>query len=199
MILTVAFPVCTVNCPAEHKDSQLQIFLVDSHWGPALSGVMGLILELKSQQNNLQLLFHSLLTCNGRNGKTFNFVSFKHQSTIFFAVSEYTDLNLSSLKRESLSSSLKCSTLVCFSTFPLRSSSLRCDGFDFRAEVRVIHCFSLILHVHNLKIKKTHKNSEKDRLRSMMCVLFSFPTIVPQNFRAIHVFTVLQKGRVQNL
>jgi len=69
MILTVAFPVCTVNCSAEQQDSQLQSLLVDSHWGPALSGVMGLSSELKSQQNNLQLLFHSLLTCNGEKWK----------------------------------------------------------------------------------------------------------------------------------
>ncbi len=38
--------------------------------------------------------------------------------------------------------------------FPLRSSSLRCDGFDFRAEVRMRHSFSVILHPHRLKTER---------------------------------------------
>ncbi len=39
-------------------------------------------------------------------------------------------------------------------SFILRSSSLRCDGFDFRAEVMMRHCFSVILHPHRLKIER---------------------------------------------
>ncbi|XDV23180.1 hypothetical protein PO909_027872 [Leuciscus waleckii] len=34
-------------------------------------------------------------------------------------------------------------------SFTLRSSSLRCDGFDFRAEVRMTH-YSINLPHHNL-------------------------------------------------
>jgi len=63
-------------------------------------------------------------------------------------------LNLSSLQCESFSMSHKCFTPVFFISFPLRSSSLRCDGFDFRAEVRLRHCFSVILHPDRLKTEK---------------------------------------------
>ncbi|XDV23246.1 hypothetical protein PO909_027914, partial [Leuciscus waleckii] len=40
------------------------------------------------------------------------------------------------------------------SLFPLRSSSLRCDGFDFRAEVTAEQPSSVILQYLNLHLKK---------------------------------------------
>ncbi len=36
----------------------------------------------------------------------------------------------------------------------LRFSSLRCDGFDFRAEVRIRLCFPVILHSYRLKTER---------------------------------------------
>ncbi len=64
------------------------------------------------------------------------------------------DLNLSSLKSESFSTSHKWFTPVFVIWFLLRFSSLRCDGFDFRAEVRIRLCFSVILHLYRLKTEK---------------------------------------------
>ncbi len=55
MTLTVVSPACIVNCSAEHKGFQLQRFLVDFHSGPVLSGVMGLISELKSGRHTASL------------------------------------------------------------------------------------------------------------------------------------------------
>ncbi len=64
------------------------------------------------------------------------------------------DLNLSSLQSESFSTSHKRFTPVFLILFQLRFSSLRCDGFDFRAEVRIRLCFSVILHSHRLKTER---------------------------------------------
>ncbi len=55
MILTVVSPACIVNCSAEAQGLQLQRLLVDFHSGPALSGVMGLISELKSGRHTVSL------------------------------------------------------------------------------------------------------------------------------------------------
>jgi len=65
-----------------------------------------------------------------------------------------TDLSLSSLQRTSVSISDKCFTPLFSSLFPLRSSSLKCERFEHKAEVRLRHCFSVILHPHKLKTEK---------------------------------------------
>ncbi len=79
--------------------------------------------------------------------------------TIFFV----TDLNLSSLQRESFSTSHRIFTPLFFILFPLRSSSLRCERFKHRDGVRMRHCFSVILHPHRLKTER-----ERQWIRSML-------------------------------
>ncbi|XDV26517.1 hypothetical protein PO909_030202, partial [Leuciscus waleckii] len=54
--------------------------------------------------------------------------------------------SFSSLNCGFISRSLRFFTPESPSLFPLRFSSLRCDGFDFSAEVRMRLCFSVILH-----------------------------------------------------
>ncbi|XDV26419.1 hypothetical protein PO909_030147, partial [Leuciscus waleckii] len=60
---------------------------------------------------------------------------------------QYNDTNrsFSSLNCGFISRSLRFFTPESPSLFQLRFSSLRCDGFDFRAEVRMRLCFSVIL------------------------------------------------------
>ncbi len=53
-----------------------------------------------------------------------------------------------------ISRSLRFITPESPSLLQLRFSSLRCDGFDFRAEVRIRLCFSVILHPHRLKTER---------------------------------------------
>jgi len=65
-----------------------------------------------------------------------------------------TDLNLSSLQCGSFSTSQQCFTPESPSLFQLRFSSLRCNGFDFSAEVRMRHCFSVIPHLYRLKTER---------------------------------------------
>jgi len=65
-----------------------------------------------------------------------------------------TDLRLSSVQFKSFSTSHKCFTPLFCILFILKSSIPRCDGFDFRAEVRMRHCFSVILHPHRLKAER---------------------------------------------
>ncbi len=69
------------------------------------------------------------------------------------AAVQYNDTNssFSSLHCVFISRSLRFFTPESPRLFQLRFSSLRCDGFDFRAEVRIRLCFSVILHPHRLK------------------------------------------------
>ncbi len=90
------------------------------------------------------------------------------------AAVQYNDTNssFSSLHCVFISRSLRFITPESPRLFQLRSSSLRCDGFDFRAEVRIRLCFSVILHPHRLKterekiINQILKKSEKETLIS---------------------------------
>ncbi len=72
------------------------------------------------------------------------------------AAVQYNDTNssFSSLHCVFISRSLRFFTPESPRLFKLRSSSLRCDGFDFRAEVRIRLCFSVILHLHRLKTER---------------------------------------------
>ncbi len=69
---------------------------------------------------------------------------------------QYNDTNcsFSSLHCVFISRSLRFFTPESPSLLSLRFSSLRCDGFDFRAEVRIRLCFSVILHLHRLKTER---------------------------------------------
>ncbi len=90
-----------------------------------------------------------------------------------------SDLNLSSLQRESINRSHMCFTPLFSTLFPLRSSSLRCDGFEHRAEVRMRHCFSVILHPHRLKIerKRSMTHIYDDHLRFWRICIFCLTVI----------------------
>ncbi len=70
MLLTSVSPVYSVNPSVRHISDSLLCLLFDSRSGSVLSGVMGLISELKSQQNNLHLSFYSRLTYIERNEKS---------------------------------------------------------------------------------------------------------------------------------
>ncbi len=72
------------------------------------------------------------------------------------AAVQYNDTNssFSSLHCVFISRSLRFFTPESPSLLLLRFSSLRCDGFDFRAEVRIRLCFSVILHSHRLKTER---------------------------------------------
>ncbi len=72
------------------------------------------------------------------------------------AAVQYNDTNysFSSLHCVFISRLLRFFTPATPSFFPLRFSSLRCNGFDFRAEVRIRLCFSVILHPHRLKTER---------------------------------------------
>ncbi len=72
------------------------------------------------------------------------------------AAVQYNDTNssFSSLHCVFISRSLRFITPESPRLLLLRSSSLRCDGFDFRAEVRIRLCFSVILHPHRLKTER---------------------------------------------
>ncbi len=72
------------------------------------------------------------------------------------AAVQYNDTNssFSSLHCVFISRSLRFITPESPSLLLLRFSSLRCDGFDFRAEVRIRLCFSVILHPHRLKTER---------------------------------------------
>ncbi len=91
------------------------------------------------------------------------------------AAVQYNDTNssFSSLHCVFISRSLRFITPESPRLLQLRFSSLRCDGFDFRAEVRIRLCFSVILHSHRLKterekiINQIFKKSEKETLISL--------------------------------
>ncbi len=72
------------------------------------------------------------------------------------AAVRYNDTNcsFSSLHCVFISRSLRFITPESPRLLQLRFSSLRCDGFDFRAEVRIRLCFSVILHSHRLKTER---------------------------------------------
>ncbi len=72
------------------------------------------------------------------------------------AAVQYNDTNssFSSLHCVFISRSLRFITPESPRLLLLRFSSLRCDGFDFRAEVRIRLCFSVILHPHRLKTER---------------------------------------------
>ncbi len=72
------------------------------------------------------------------------------------AAVQYNDTNssFSSLHCVFISRSLRFFTPESPSLLLLRFSSLKCDGFDFRAEVRIRLCFSVILHSHRLKTER---------------------------------------------
>ncbi len=155
MLQTLVFPVCIVGSWVNHRDVSLQNLLVDFHSAPTLSDVMGLISGLKSEQNNLHPSFHSILIYIGRNiNKNQTLFILFHSNTktiVSFMYVNVPHLNLSSEQIESFSTSHKWITPVFFSSFSLRSSSLRCERFEGRAELRLRHCFSVILHPHRLK------------------------------------------------
>ncbi len=72
------------------------------------------------------------------------------------AAVQYNDTNssFSSLHCVFISRSLRFFTPESPRLLQLRFSSLRCDGFDFRAEVRIRLCFSVILQTHRLKTER---------------------------------------------
>ncbi len=72
------------------------------------------------------------------------------------AAVQYNDTNssFSSLHCVFIIRSLRFFTPESPRLLMLRFSSLRCDGFDFRAEVRIRLCFSVILHLHRLKTER---------------------------------------------
>ncbi len=72
------------------------------------------------------------------------------------AAVQYNDTNssFSSLHCVFISRSLRFITPESPRLLFIRSSSLRCDGFDFRAEVRIRLCFSVILQTHRLKTER---------------------------------------------
>ncbi len=72
------------------------------------------------------------------------------------AAVQYNDTNssFSSLHCVFISRSLRFITPESPRLLLLRFSSLRCDGFDFRAEVRIRLCFSVILHSYRLKTER---------------------------------------------
>ncbi len=79
-----------MSSSVDHRGFPLLIVLFHSHSGPVLSGVTGLISELKSELNNRQILYHKILTCIQRNDKNifFHSVSLKYQNTNLFVVRE---------------------------------------------------------------------------------------------------------------
>ncbi len=76
------------------------------------------------------------------------------------AAVQYNDTNcsFSRLHCVFISRSLRFFTPESPSLLLFRFSSLRCDGFDFRAEVRIRLCFSVILHLHRLKTEREKTN-----------------------------------------
>ncbi len=78
------------------------------------------------------------------------------------AAVQYNDTNssFSSLHCVFISRSLRFITPESPRLLLLRFSSLRCDGFDFRAEVRIRLCFSVILHKHRLKTERENTTNQ---------------------------------------
>ncbi len=82
------------------------------------------------------------------------FKQLKFNQTVSAVQYNDTNCSFSSLHCVFISRSLRFFTPESPSLFPLRFSSLMCDGFDFRAEVRIRLCFSVILHKHRLKTER---------------------------------------------
>lgn len=83
---------------------------------------------------------------------------------------DFTYCSFSSLHSGSSSSSESSFTPKSPSSFQLRFSSLRCEGFDFRAEDRAIQPCSLILQFSSLhRVKNQRKKKSKVLLITFYC------------------------------
>ncbi len=78
----------------------------------------------------------------------------KFNQTVAAVQYNYTNSSFSSLHCVLISRSQRFFTPESPSFLHLRFRSLRRDGFDFRAEVRIRLCFSVILHPHRLKTER---------------------------------------------